>query len=163
MSDISNIPKIDKQTHHSCYNNWISMKRRCYYEGDKDFHNYGGRGIKVCDRWKDNFSAFIFDMGVKPSPKHSVDRIDNNKNYEPENCRWSTMKNQGNNRRTNIRFTYQGESLTIPEWEAKLGLSRASIYQRLKRGFSVEYSLTTPVRVRKRKKKCLPKPTQISL
>jgi hypothetical protein len=78
------------------YHTWRTMKRRCENPNDKD---YGGRGIKVCERWRNSYDAFVADMGPKPTPKHSIDRINNDGNYEPSNCRWATMKEQLANRR----------------------------------------------------------------
>jgi len=75
------------------------MRRRCNYPQDRGYKNYGGRGIKVCERWDTSFAAFLEDMGKAPSPKHSIDRVNNNGNYEPGNCRWATMKEQMQNRR----------------------------------------------------------------
>lgn len=82
---------------HPLYNTWKSMIRRCVNPKDRNYHNYGGRGIKVCDRWFD-FRLFIVDMGIKPSDKHSIDRINNDGNYEPCNCWWATNFLQSINR-----------------------------------------------------------------
>jgi hypothetical protein len=81
------------------YRSWRHMVERCENPSEKRYASYGGRGIKVCDRWKNNFSAFLADMGQKPSPKHSIDRKDNDLGYEPGNCRWATPKQQAHNRR----------------------------------------------------------------
>jgi len=81
------------------YESWKGMKKRCANPKDKEYRNYGDRGIKVCDRWLNSFKSFYADMGSKPSPSHSIDRIDVDGNYEPSNCRWATPKQQRNNQR----------------------------------------------------------------
>lgn len=122
------------------------MRQRCNDPGSKSYARYGGRGIKVSERW-DSFPNFLADMGSRPSPRHSLERIDNAKGYEPGNARWATATEQANNRRSSRLITYQGETLTSAEWTRRTGLARHIIEQRLdKLGWSVERAFTTPVR-----------------
>lgn len=88
-----------KMSHTPEHNAWLAMKQRCYNSNNPKYKNWGGRGIRMCQRWLDSFEAFFADMGFRPSPKHSLDRIDTNGNYEPSNCRWATEKEQNENRR----------------------------------------------------------------
>jgi len=125
---------------------WKSMLRRCYNQEDEAYHNYGGRGITVCPRWFDDelgLVNFINDMGARISTQYSIDRIDNNGNYEPGNCRWATTLEQGRNRRNNKILTYNGRSLCQSEWAAELGISSGSLQSRFKAGWSLEKALTT--------------------
>lgn len=126
------------------YRSWESMLNRCNNKNGMDFSDYGGRGIKVCERWKD-FSNFYSDMGERPEGT-SIDRINVNGDYEPSNCRWATMKEQANNKRTNHHLTFRGLTLTISQWSTKLGLKREIIKDRLMSGWSIEDALTKKVR-----------------
>lgn len=125
---------------------WIGMRVRCHDESSPGWSNYGGRGIVVCERWKDSFSQFLDDMGRAPSSKHSVDRIDNQGNYEPGNCRWATVEQQQRNRRNNRLVTHEGLTLSIIEWVERTGISHQTIRNRLKHGWTIQRTLTEPMR-----------------
>ena len=131
-------------TNHALFRTWAQMIQRCTNAGLKEYLPYGGRGISVCERWRTSFPNFLADMGPKPSPKHTLDRIDNNGNYEPGNCRWATLAEQAVNKRTTRRVTIGGESLRIPEWCERIGISRATFYHRLYDGWTEIDALTTP-------------------
>lgn len=111
------------------YKSWQMMKERCLTETNKAYPYYGGRGIKVCDRWLESFENFLQDMGKKPSPLHSLDRFPNNKDghYEPGNCRWGTDEQQCRNRRSNVVIEYNGEKKTLIEWSESLGFDYESM------------------------------------
>jgi hypothetical protein len=122
---------------------WRTMKGRCLNPNNSHFRRYGGRGITIADRWR-LFDHFFADMGKRPSPRHQLDRIDNDGPYAPENCRWATPKQQGNNRSTNVKITHDGETLTMAEWARRKGMNRMLLFQRLKKGWTVEKALNTP-------------------
>lgn len=124
---------------------WACMKRRCLDDRLPAFRNYGGRGIQVCERWAD-FRNFYADMGPKPSPRHSIDRIDNDGNYEPGNCRWATRGEQCNNRRGNRRITVGDRTMTIAQWSRATGLPPGTLVRRLDLGWSHERAVTAPPR-----------------
>lgn len=124
---------------------WIGMKQRCMNPRTKYFADYGGRGITVCERWRDSFESFLADMGPRPSPAHSLDRIDNAKGYEPGNVRWATDTEQACNRRSNTLVTHNGETLCIAEWACRTNLKAHTIRRRLELGWSPAEALTTPV------------------
>lgn len=126
------------------YRIWYSMIVRCYSEKHISYRNHGGRGISVCNRWRSNFQNFIDDMGCRPTNKHTLERIDNNSGYSPENCRWATYKEQQNNKRNNVILIHGGESMTITQWGEKLGIGDGIIWKRLKRGWPVKKALFTP-------------------
>lgn len=124
----------------SSYN---SMINRCCNEKDNYYKNYGGRGIKVCDRWQKSFEDFLSDMGKRPEG-FSLDRIINDGNYEPNNCRWASAIEQANNRKTNRFVNFNGKTQTISQWSRELGISKSVIKDRLNRGLSNEEALTPP-------------------
>jgi hypothetical protein len=113
---------------------WSNMKTRCYNDNYFLWDRYGGRGIKVCDRWLNSFPAFLEDMGPLPSKEHSLDRIDNNADYTPENCRWATELEQANNKSTNLLIEFDGEVKTMAEWSRETGLDYGMLYARHQRG-----------------------------
>lgn len=123
---------------------WKHMIARCTKKSEKAFPSYGGRGIKVCPRWLKSFGDFLADMGLRPSAKHTIERVNNNGNYEPGNCVWATRRDQSNNIRTNRVIEHQGERLTLAQWTAKLGFKRGFIVSRLDRGWTFEAAITVP-------------------
>lgn len=136
------------------YVSYQEMLKRCYNPSVIRYPIYGGRGIKVCDRWRESFLSFLKDMGEKPSRKHSLDRIDNNGDYCPENCRWATNKEQCNNKRNNRYVNAFGKIQTISEWAEETGIPPRIILQRLDRdNFSVEEALTRHNKVNPKPKK----------
>jgi hypothetical protein len=123
------------------HNIWSSMIQRCTDPQHKDYPRYGGRGIGVCDRWR-FFNLFLADMGSRPEGK-SIDRIDNDADYSPENCRWASLSEQARNRRTSKMVTFRGETKSLADWADELGIERKTLQMRLK-AWSVERALTTP-------------------
>lgn len=120
------------------------MRARCTCPTHHAYASYGGRGISVCDRWSE-YLSFLADMGRRPSPQHSIDRIDNNGNYEPGNCRWATASEQRNNCRQNHVLEFNGRRMTMKQWADVVGLRLGTISERLRRGWSVEDALTKPL------------------
>ena len=132
------------------YQVWRAMIGRCENEKVKSFKNYGGRGIKVCPRWRASFQAFLDDMGSPPSEKHSVERKDNDGDYCPENCRWATKQEQARNTRFNRPIEFQGETRILSDWARISGIPLATLHRRLTLGWTVIRALTTPVDTSKR-------------
>lgn len=113
---------------------WKHIKERCLNPNTKGYENYGGRGIKICDRWKNSFEAFYEDMGPAPSRSYSIDRIDPNGDYCPENCRWETWITQTRNKRDTIKFSYLGEEKPLAEWAQILGIKYGTLKAAYHRG-----------------------------
>ena len=131
---------------HKIHWTWDSMKQRCLDPKNKRWDRYGGRGIKVCDRWM-SFDNFLVDMGLPPSRNHQLDRINNDGNYEPSNCRWVERRQQANNMSTNVRLTHDGQNLTLTEWARIKGIAPQTLWARLyKHQWEVAKALTEPVR-----------------
>jgi hypothetical protein len=124
---------------------WRNMKTRCSNQNIEEYHRYGGRGIKVCEIWWNSFEQFYQDMGSRPSSGHTLDRIDNDGDYEPGNCRWITRKEQAQNRESNRRLTLDGITRTMAEWADACGVKADTIGRRLRLGWSAEKALNTPV------------------
>lgn len=129
------------------YSIWVGIKQRCFNPNCKEFKWYGLKGIIMCQEWVDDFQSFYEHVGPRPSKKHSIDRIDSSKNYEPGNVRWATSIEQANNKRNNSILTIFGKSKTIAEWERYIGCSKELIRQRIKKlGWSAEKAILTPKR-----------------
>ncbi len=126
------------------FNSWMGMRKRCFNPANKRYKDYGGRGITICARWMDSFLNFLEDMGEKPSPQHSLDRIDNNGNYEPSNCRWATRIEQARNKRNNKILSFEDLNLTVSEWAERLHVSKSFLFGRLKNGWTIQRALTEP-------------------
>lgn len=133
------------------YRAWRSMKDRCANPKNKAFHRYGGRGIKVCKRWR-KFENFFADMGKKPSIVHSLDRIKNNKGYNPVNCAWRTPREQQNNKRSNKLISFEGLKLTLAQFARRLKLPKHVVYMRYKNGWSIAEIAATPLLDKKNQK-----------
>jgi hypothetical protein len=139
------------ENHSKTYKVWAGMKKRCSTPSMTAYKYYGGRGISVCERWN-SFDNFLADMGETPEGM-SLDRIDSDGNYEPLNCRWASPKAQARNRRNAVRVTAFGETLTLPEWVEKTGLSYRTIYGRLRVGTDPELALSRKWYSREHQKK----------
>lgn len=128
------------------YKIWYGIKDRCLNVENKNYRDYGGRGVTVCERWRNSFEAFFADMGPRPTRSHSIDRFpDNNGNYEPGNCRWATQTEQQRNRRSNKRLEIDGHKKCIVEWAEESGVPADRIRQRLKSGWSPDRAVKTNV------------------
>ncbi len=127
------------------YGAYRAMLQRCYYEKDKRYPRYGGRGIRVCEAWLQSFAFFLKDMGPQPSPQHSIERLDRDKNYAPDNCCWATRIEQANNRSNNTRIEIGGRTQNLTQWSREAGVHRTVILRRMQRGISGEALLSKGV------------------
>lgn len=137
------------------YKEWAGMIQRCNNPKSTSYERYGAKGITVCDEWLGengfiNFCKWAMANGYRDDL--TIDRIDNDKGYSPDNCRWATCKEQSCNKNSNKNLTYRGKTMTMAEWADEIGISRSSLFGRLKRGWSVEKALSTPPIKEKRNK-----------
>jgi hypothetical protein len=123
---------------------WVSMKQRCTNPNKREWPHYGGRGIKVCEEWMRSFVAFVNDVGLKPSHKHSLDRIDVDGDYEPNNVRWATNQQQKENTRVVRMVTINGKTQSISAWEREMGLNKGQVKGRENAGWATEEAILTP-------------------
>lgn len=134
------------------YLTWERLIGRCENPKLPGFEHYGGRGIKVCPQWRISFDTFLQDMGRKPDPTYSIDRIDVNGDYEPGNCRWATNTQQARNKRDNHLITYGGQTKTMVEWAEEKNMSLQTLSSRLgKLGWSIKKALTEPIKLRRKR------------
>lgn len=127
--------------HHPLFRTWAQMMARCYEQKNNNYPRYGGRGITVCDRWKDA-TTFIQDNEGKKKPGLTLDRIDNNKGYSPENCRWATSKVQTNNRSSSVLVTFEGRTLSLTDWGREFGVDYITVRRRIEH-FGIEKGFAT--------------------
>ena len=131
---------------HPLYDVWRNMKRRCYYKNSKCYKNYGGRGIIVCDEWLSDFNIFLkWALENKWKKGLTIDRINNDGNYEPSNCKWSTMHEQLLNRRNNHFIVYKGKRKTISEWSKILGIHKSTLSRRIEMWNDIDKAFETPI------------------
>ena len=140
----------DKSRRPPEYSVWMEMKKRCANRAYKRFADYGGRGIRVCERWM-GFAEFYKDMGPRPSSDHQIDRINNDGNYEPGNCRWATRVEQGRNKRNNVTLTHDGRTTNIADWSRATRLTQKQIQARIKLGWADGDVLTVKLRPDRRR------------
>jgi hypothetical protein len=143
------LPRAVSSTHRSENKSWRSMHERCKNQHCHNYNRYGGRGIKICPAW-DKFEVFLKDMGPKPTPKHTIERIDNDGNYEPGNCCWATRKEQTRNTGRTITVKYEGEKILLIDLIEKLGLNNYVVRSRLQLGWTLADAMQIPVRRHKK-------------
>jgi len=133
------------------YGCWAAVKTRCNNTNNCNYPKYGARGISICKEWNESFACFLKDMGLPPTDKHSIDRIDNTGNYEPNNCRWATQQEQCNNTSRNVYITFNGETHTLAQWGIVTEIKEGTMQSRYTRGWSPEKMITTPTNYKTRR------------
>ena len=123
------------------YQIWLAMKNRCLRKSNHQYKDYGGRGIKVCDRWLESFENFYADMGEPPTDAYTIERRNNDEGYSADNCIWATRTEQSNNKRSNRLVSCNGRTMTITQWSRELGIPPMTIHNRLKRGWTADEAL----------------------
>lgn len=126
------------------FSSWMHMKTRCYNEKDDNYPRYGGRGIKICERWLESFENFLDDMGLQPEGL-TLERIDNDGDYGPTNCRWASPKEQARNRMDTVFVKHDNKTLCLKDWAKELGISPITFYSRWYRGWGIERIASQPV------------------
>jgi hypothetical protein len=130
------------------YSIWKGMRQRCNDPNNHEWNRYGGRGIRISARW-DEFLVFLADVGARPTSRHSLDRIDNDGDYEPGNVRWATLSEQANNKRSTKRFDWEGERLTVGELSTRSAIRYGLLAWRIHKGWSLRRAMTEPIRIGK--------------
>lgn len=126
------------------YKAWVEMKQRCHNKNQRVFAHYGGRGITICDSWSNSFESFFSDMGKRPTCKHSIDRINVNGNYEPDNCRWATTTEQAANRRSTTKYMFNNELMALSHIANILGVPQTTMCRLVrKKGMSIDQVITS--------------------
>ncbi len=133
------------------YNTWVHMIQRCHNPNNKDYEHYGGRGIVVCDMWRNSFEAFYMTIGGKPGAEYTIERIDTDGDYTPGNVKWATRQEQVLNQRSNVKLTMRGMTLTVSQWakHPDCSVTHFTVYKRLKRGWDPERAVFEPSRAKK--------------
>lgn len=124
------------------YRVWRGIKARCYSPSSQNYKFYGGRGIRMSEEWHKDFSAFLRDVGARPGPEYSIDRIRPNEHYEAGNCRWALTQDDNRNKRSNVPLTFQGKTQLCIDWSKELGIPKPTICWRLKQGWPIERVLS---------------------
>lgn len=132
------------------YRVWAELIQRCRNPKSKQFKDYGGRGITVCDLWQKSFAAFIAEVGPRPSPTHTIDRRENNRGYEPGNVRWATRGEQIRNRRNTVLHNYRGRAMILLDISVECGINYFCLCGRIKRGWTIEEATAEPSRIARR-------------
>lgn len=143
------------------YHCWQAMLSRCLHPKNIGFQNYGGAGIRVCERWRYSFENFLADMGEAPFDGASIDRKENKGNYEPSNCRWATRRQQNNNKSSNRMIAIEGKIQSLAEWARELGVNPYSVSTRIQRGWDDADALLKPFNVQNRAKKDMRRAVQM--